>query len=86
MFSFSLEMQMVSKCLIVYLVNQSRANMNHSTPLSPEHENMRPGLLSKANQTSQSAMGGQEEAVTNLLALFLLLLAHLAGPCHPIRP
>lgn len=77
---------MVSKCLIVYLVNQSRANMNHSPPLSPEHENMRPGLPSKANQTSQSATGGQEEAAPNLLALFLLLLAHLAGPYHPITP
>ena len=38
MFSFRLEMQMVSKCLIVYLVNQSRANINHSLLLSSEHE------------------------------------------------
>lgn len=72
---------MVSKCLIVYLVNRSRANMNHSPPLSPEQT--RP---SKANQTSQSATEGQEEAAPSLLTLFLLLLAHLAGPYHPITP
>ena len=60
MFSFSLEMQMVSKCLIVYLVTHSQASMSPSPLLlSPEHENMRSGLPSKVDQTLQSALEGR---------------------------
>lgn len=89
MFPFSLEMQMVSKCLRVYLVNHSQASMSPSPLLlSPKHENMRSGLPSGVDQTSLSALGGrgvvvggrQEEGSPNLPAPLLLLSARHAGP------
>ena len=84
MFSFSLEMQMVSKCLIVYLINHSQASRSPSPLLLiPEQENMRSGLPSRVDQTLQSALvggGDQEERAPHPPALLLLLLARHAGP------
>lgn len=79
MFSFSLEMQMVSKCLIVYLVNHSQANINHSLLLNYEHENSpTPHFLSKV--TRPHKVQHQEDVGPDLLASLLLGLAHHAGP------